>query len=55
VNSDLYTSIGYFVVWCVKYIFIPIIVGVAIRVITLKLFQPQKTEEKTVIKNRFKI
>lgn len=46
VNNDLYTKIGYFVALCMKYIFIPIGVGVAIRLITRKLLQPQPERQK---------
>ena len=55
-DKDLYTNIGYFVVLCMKYIFIPIVVGVAIRVISGKLLQPQpeKQRKKRSKKNRFK-
>ena len=49
-DKDLYTNIGYFIVLCMKYIFIPVVVGVAIRVISGKLLQPQpeKQRKKTV-------
>ncbi len=55
-DNDLYTNIGYFVVLCMKYIFIPIVVGVAIRVISGKLLQPQpeKQRKKRSYKNRLK-
>ena len=46
VNKDLYTNIGYFIVLCMKYIFIPIVVGVAVRVISGKLLQPQPEKQR---------
>ncbi len=54
-DKDLYTNIGYFVVLCMKYIFIPVVVGVAIRVISGKLLQPQPENQrkKRSNKNRF--
>jgi hypothetical protein len=39
-------SIGDFVVLCMKYIFIPIVVGVAIKVISRKLLQPQPEKQR---------
>ncbi|HHU90722.1 MAG TPA: hypothetical protein GXZ22_06660 [Clostridiaceae bacterium] len=47
-DNDFYTIIGYAVVWCVKYIFVPIVVGITVKLITGKLFQsqPQKQRKK---------
>jgi hypothetical protein len=45
-NNDFYTTIGYLVVVCVKYIFIPIFVGIVIRVITIWLFQSQPKRQR---------
>lgn len=54
-DNDLYINIGYAVVWCVKYIFIPIGVSVIARIIADKLLrpQPQKQRKKRSNKNRF--
>jgi hypothetical protein len=43
---DLYTGIGYIVVLCMKYVFIPIFVGVAICVIARKLLRPRPYRQK---------
>jgi len=55
VNNDLYTNIGYAVVWCIKYIFIPIGVSVSARIISERLLQPhpEKQRKKRFKKNRF--
>ena len=45
-NNDLYTNIGYTVVWCVKYIFIPIGVSVSARIISDKLLRPQPEKQR---------
>ncbi|HOJ11543.1 MAG TPA: hypothetical protein PK733_13260 [Clostridiales bacterium] len=54
-NNDLYTNIGYIVVWCVKYIIIPIGVSVSAKIIADKLLrpQPEKQRKKRLKKNRF--
>jgi len=49
-NNDLYTNIGYTVVWCVKYIIIPIGVSISARIIADKLLQPQP--EKQIMTTR---
>ncbi|HHV96025.1 MAG TPA: hypothetical protein GXX37_06065 [Clostridiaceae bacterium] len=51
-NNDLYTNIGYAVVWCIKYIFIPIGVSVSARIIAERLLQPHPEKQR---KKRFKI
>ena len=45
-NNEVYTNIGILVVWCIKYIYIPIGVGVLIRLISRKLFQPQPGRQR---------
>lgn len=50
-DRDFYANIGYAIVWCVRYIFIPIGVGVSVRLITVKLLQPQPDKQR---KKRFK-
>jgi hypothetical protein len=45
-DNDLYSEIGYIVVLGMKYIFIPIGVGVSIAVIAHKLLQPQPEGQK---------
>jgi uncharacterized membrane-anchored protein YhcB (DUF1043 family) len=50
-NDDFYTTLGYFVFWVMKYISIPIIVGVSITVIAHKLLKPLPKKQK---KRRFK-
>ena len=54
-GNDLYVNIGYAVVWCMKYIFIPIGVSVSARLIVDKLLQPQpkRQRKKRLNKNRF--
>jgi hypothetical protein len=46
-DNNLYTDIGYAVVCCVKYIFIPIGVSVSARIITDKLLKPQPEKQRT--------
>ena len=55
-NKEFYTNIGYSVVWCVKYIFIPIGVAVTARIIAAKLLRPQpnRQRKKRFNKNRSK-
>lgn len=55
-NNGLYTNIGYTVVWCVKYIFIPLGVAVFARIFAEKLLrpQPERQRKKRSFKNRFK-
>jgi len=50
-EHDFYTGIGYAVVWCLKFIFIPIGVGVSVNYIVGKLLQPQPKRQR---KKRFK-
>ena len=45
-GDDFYTVFGYAFVWCIRYIFIPIGVGVAITVVAHKLLQPQPEGQK---------
>jgi hypothetical protein len=55
-NKEVYTNIGYALVWCVKYIFIPLGVAVLARIIAEKLIppQPERQRKKRSDKNRFK-
>jgi hypothetical protein len=55
VNNELYTTIGYAVAWCMKYIFIPIGVAFAARIVADKLLppQPERQRKKRSNKNRF--
>ena len=55
-NKEFYTNIGYSVVWCVKYIFLPIGVAVSAKVIAAKLLRPQpnRQRKKRFNKNRSK-
>lgn len=45
-GNELYASIGYIVIWCVKYILIPIGVGVTAKVIAAKLITPQPGRQR---------
>jgi hypothetical protein len=45
-GDDFYTVFGYVAFWVMKYIFIPIGVGVAITVVAHKLLQPQPEGQK---------
>ncbi|HHW00602.1 MAG TPA: hypothetical protein GXX36_13770 [Clostridiaceae bacterium] len=45
-DTDFYASIGYAVVWCVKYLFIPIGVAVSARIITDRLLRPQPERQR---------
>jgi hypothetical protein len=45
-NDEFYTGIGLLVVWCMKYIFIPIGVGVAIMLITRRILRPQPERQR---------
>ena len=49
-DRAIYTYIGIIVVWCVKFLFVPVIVGVVIKMITHKMFQPQPERQR---KKRF--
>ena len=55
-DKDLYTNIGYFVVLCMKYIFIPLGVSISARLIVDKMLrpQPEKQRKKRSFKNRSK-
>ena len=55
-NDDLYTNIGFAVVWCMKYIFIPFGVAFSVRILAdkLLLLQPLRQRKKRLHKNRFK-
>lgn len=54
-NRELYTNIGFIVVWCMKYIFIPMMVAISARLIAEKLLrlQPGRQKKKRFNKNRF--
>jgi hypothetical protein len=56
VDGNFYTNIGYAVIWCIKYLFIPIGVAISARIIADKLLQPQpgRQRKKRFHKNRFK-
>ena len=45
-GSELYITVGYGLMWCVKYIFIPIGVAVAARLIVEKLLRPQPERQR---------
>ena len=45
-NDKLYITIGYAVVWCMKYIFMPIGVAVSAIVIAHKLLRPQPERQR---------
>lgn len=55
-NNEFYTSIGYFVVWCMKYIFVPFGVAISARVFVDKVLlpQPERQRKKRSNKNRLK-
>jgi hypothetical protein len=55
-SNVLYTNIGFFVVWFIKYIFIPLGVAVLVRVIVDKLLKPhpERQRKKRFNKNRLK-
>ena len=55
-SNELYISIGLIVVWCIKYIFIPLGVAVFARIIVDKLLKPQpdRQRKKRSNKNRLK-
>ena len=46
VNIDFYTSIGLAVAWCMKYILIPIGVGVSARILAEKILRSQPERQK---------
>ena len=45
-SSVLYTNIGFFVVWCMKYVFIPLGVAIVARVIVDKLLTPHPERQR---------
>jgi hypothetical protein len=55
-DHEVYTNIGYAVVWCVKYILIPFGVAVSSRIVYDRLLppQPERQRKKRSDKNRFK-
>ncbi len=55
-NNDFYHIIGLTVVWCAKYMFIPLGVAIFARVIAEKLLRPQPKgqKKKRFRKNRLK-
>ena len=55
--NDFYTAFGYIAFWVMKYIAIPIGVGVMIKLITHKILQPQpeRQRKKRLDKNRLKL
>jgi hypothetical protein len=50
----LYTGIGFSIIWCAKYVFIPLGVAILARIIVDKLLKPQpgKHKKKRLNKNR---
>jgi len=55
-GNELYTNIGFIVVWCIKYIFIPLGVAISARILVDKLLQPRpdRQRKKRSLKNRLK-
>jgi hypothetical protein len=55
-NKEIYTNIGYALVWGVKYLLIPLGIAVLARIIAEKLLppQPERQRKKRSDKNRFK-
>jgi len=55
-GNDLYISIGFTVVWCANYIFIPLGVAILGRILSEKLLRPRPKQQrkKRLIKNRLK-
>ena len=55
-SNELYINIGYTVVWCIKYIFIPLGVAVSAGILVDKLLRPQpdRQRKKRSYKNRLK-
>jgi hypothetical protein len=55
-SNGLYASIGFIVVWCVKYIFIPLGIAISARIFVDKLLlpQPDRQRKKRSYKNRSK-
>jgi len=45
-RDDFYTAFGYVTFWLIKYIAVPIGVGVAVKLITSKLLQPQPERQR---------
>jgi len=45
-NIKIYADIGYTVVWCIKYIFIPITVAVLARIIADRILRPQPERQR---------
>ncbi|MCX8130286.1 MAG: hypothetical protein N3I35_09330 [Clostridia bacterium] len=54
-DRELYADLGFAVIWCIKYIFIPFGVAVSSRYIAEKLLRPQseRQRKKRSVKNRF--
>lgn len=55
-GNDIYTYIGYIVVWVVKFVIVPIVAAVLARIIAEWLLkpQPERQRKKRSDKNRFK-
>jgi hypothetical protein len=55
-NIDIYTKIGFVLVWSIKIIFIPLGIAISARIIAEKILRPQpdRQRKKRSIKNRFK-
>ena len=51
-NNELYTNIGFIVVWCVKYIFIPLGVAISARIFVDKLLHPQPDRQRKKRSNK---
>ncbi|MHB8061400.1 MAG: hypothetical protein ACYDG2_02015 [Ruminiclostridium sp.] len=53
-NKDVYASIGFGLIWCVMYIFVPLGVAITGRLLSEKLLQsqPKRQRKKRLIKNR---
>ncbi len=45
-DKAFYSNIGYAVVWCVKYIFIPFGIAFFVRVLADKVSQPQPKRQR---------
>lgn len=45
-EDGFYTYIGFAVVWCMKYIFIPFGVGLSVKIVAKKLLQQQPLKQK---------
>ena len=55
-NKEFVTDIGYAVLWCTKYVFIPFGIAVSAKIFAEKILQPQpeRQKKKRSYKNRFK-